>query len=501
MNEVSMNGVGSVNLDYRVLGQIEVWADGGRLQTGGARHQRLLGALVLANGRPVSAERLVDIVWVGEPPKQARNTLRTYVARVRRVLEVDGSAPLITDANGWRLERADDALDSSRFESLLATGRSLAADPIAGLAAIEEALALWGDNAFIDFEDEDWCAGEAARLNELRLVAEEERFEAMLGCGLYDDVIGELERFNEIHPLRDRPRGQQMLALYQAGRQVDALRQYQEYRQYLDDEVGVDPSNELRALEQRIINRDPSLQQRAPARRQLRGYQLGPQIGEGAFGRIYRASQPTLGREVAIKVVRPDLADSPAFIQRFDAEAQFIARLEHPHIVPLFDYWREPGGAYLVMRYLRGGNAQQLLESNGPLPLSWVARIVDEIGGALATAHDQGVVHRDVKPANILFDDDRASYLGDFGIAMGIGASPSFEPDMVPNAVYLSPEQATQGVAATSADTYAFGAVLFEALAGEPAFRTDTSISDLIDSKRVGVLPKLTQFRSDLPEA
>ena len=99
----------------------------------------------------------------------------------------------------------------------------------------------------------------------------------------------------------------------------------------------------------------------------VRGLELGELIAEGAFGSVYRATQPSVGREVAVKVVRPELADDPEFIRRFEAEAQIVARLEHPHIVPLYDFWREPGGAYLVMRYLRGGTAEQVLFS----PARW----------------------------------------------------------------------------------------------------------------------------------
>jgi serine/threonine protein kinase len=490
-----------MNLDYRVLGPIEVWADGRQLDIGGSRQRRLLGALVLAGGRPLTAERLIDVVWVGDPPDQARNTLRTYIARARRVLEAGGGEALVTDATGWRLDRSEKALDSARFESALAGARAMSADPIASLASIEEALALWRDHAYSEFSDEEWCAGEAVRLDELRTSAEEERIEAMLGCGLYDDAISELESFVERHPLRDRPRGQLMVALYRAGRQVEAVRSYQDYRRHLDQEVGVEPSDELRTLEQRIIERDPSLRQLAPAGRQLRGYQLGRQIGQGAFGQIYRASQPTLGREVAIKVVRPELADDPEFIRRFDGEAQTIARLEHPHIVPLFDYWREPGGAYLVMRYLRGGTAEQLVESQGALSVSRVARLVDEVGSALATAHADGVVHRDVKPANILFDDQGGSYLGDFGIAAGVGSATVPEVGSLASAVYSSPEQTLLGEAAASSDIYAFGSVLFELLSGEAPFPHDTPMPELMERKRRGAIPRLTEVRPELPEA
>lgn len=489
-----------MNLDYRVLGPIEVWADGSRLDIGGARQQRLLGALVLADGRPLSAERLVDVVWVGSPPSRARNTLRTYVARARRALETDGDSPLITDQNGWRLERSAGDLDGARFEALLASARAMSADPMAALATLDEALSMWRDVAFVDFSDEDWCAGEAVRLDELRTAAEEERFEAMLGCGMYDDAIGELERFTDRHPLRDRPRAQHMVALYRAGRQVDAVRTFQAYQRYLRDEIGVEASEELRSLEQRIIVRDPSLQQLAPSGRQLRGYRLGPMIGQGTFGRIYRAAQPMLGREVAIKVVRPELADDPDFIRRFDAEARIVARLEHPHIVPLFDYWREPGGAYLVMRYLKGGNARQLVNSHDSVPIERVARVVDDIGSALATAHASGVVHRDVKPENILFDELGNAYLGDFGIAVAGAHIDRDDPLPSWDVLYTSPEHVDED-ATPSSDVYSFGVVLYELLAGHTPIPADTPFPKLVERKRRGELPDIRVHRSDLPRA
>ena len=126
--------------------------------------------------------------------------------------------------------------------------------------------------------------------------------------------------------------------------------------------------------------------------------------------------QPSVGREVAVKVIRPELADDPRFVQRFEAEAQLVARIEHPHVVPLYDFWRRPGGAFLVFRLLRGGSLADR-ETAGPLGLGEVTRLVEEIGGALTAAHALGVVHRDIKPANVLFDETGNSYLADFGIA------------------------------------------------------------------------------------
>ena len=139
-------------------------------------------------------------------------------------------------------------------------------------------------------------------------------------------------------------------------------------------------------------------------------------MGAGAFGVVYRGVQPVVGREVAIKIIAPEHANRPDFIRRFEAEARIIARLEHPYIVPLYDYWREPDGAYLVMRYLRGGSLRDLLRE-GPCDLEQAVAILDQITAALAVAHRRGIVHRDIKPGNILLDEEGNAYLTDFGIA------------------------------------------------------------------------------------
>src|SRR5690349_20956853 len=148
----------------------------------------------------------------------------------------------------------------------------------------------------------------------------------------------------------------------------------------------------------------------------IKGYEVLELIGQGGFGAVYRATQPVLGREVAIRVILPEFANSDEFIRRFEAEAQLVARLEHPHIVPLFDYWREPDSAYLVMRFIRGGSLTDDLRDGGKWTRGGTLRLLEQIGGALITAHRNQIVHRDIKPDNILLDEDRNAYLSDFGI-------------------------------------------------------------------------------------
>ena len=205
-----------------------------------------------------------------------------------------------------------------------------------------------------------------------------------------------------------RSAAQLLLALFRSGRQADALRSFQEYRRLLGEETGLEPSRDLLELERRIAVADPALQFVTHGTNQA-GLRAHRRAGRGPFGTVHRAVQPAVGREVAVKVVRPALADDPDFVRSFDGEARLVARLEHPHIVPLYDYWREPaGGAYLVMRLPAGrepGSCEAGHRAVAARPTS--TRLLEEIGSALAAAHDAGVVHGDVKPANVLFDEHR----------------------------------------------------------------------------------------------
>ncbi|MEO1444442.1 MAG: serine/threonine-protein kinase, partial [Chloroflexota bacterium] len=149
----------------------------------------------------------------------------------------------------------------------------------------------------------------------------------------------------------------------------------------------------------------------------LKGYELVEKIGEGGFGAVYRAYQPLIKRDVALKAILPEHTNTPEFVRRFEAEAQLVANLEHPYIVPLYDYWRDADGAFLAMRWLRGGSMKDVLQ-RGHWPLKDIPRVLDQITGALAVAHRNGVIHRDLKPENILLDEEKNAYLADFGIAI-----------------------------------------------------------------------------------
>ena len=234
----------------------------------------------------------------------------------------------------------------------------------------------------------------------------------------------------------------------------------------------------------------------------IKGYELQARLGAGAYGAVYRAAQPQVKREVAIKIILPEYANRPDFIRRFEAEAQLVAQLEHLHIVPLYDYWREPGGAYLVMRLMKGGSLEESLREGGPWEPADAARLVDQIASALEAAHKQGVVHRDLKPANILLDEENNAYLSDFGIAKEIGAEASATQtgEFVGTPAYITPEQVQSQPVTAQTDIYALGVVLYELVVGGHPF-PDTPTGELVVKHLNEPLPYVRESKFDLPAA
>jgi DNA-binding SARP family transcriptional activator/WD40 repeat protein len=476
-----------------VLGPIEARLDGEVIALGGPQQQRLLGALLAEGGRVVATERLVEIIWPDEPPGRARRTAMSYVSRLRQSL---GDGCVLSQDRGYRIATSSDALDAVRFERLLDEAR--AAPSTEAINLIDRALALWRGRAFGEFADEWWALPHATRLEELRIVAIELRAEALIAAGEYEQAVGELEARVVTYPLRERFVAMLMRAYDASGREAEALRVLARYRDYLVEETGLEPSEALHALEVSILTRDRASRDIGV---RSRGYLLGERLGGGAFGSVYRAIQPGVGREVAVKVIRAELADDPAFVRRFEAEAQLVANLEHPHIVPLHDFWREPGGAYLVFRLLRGGSAEQLLAHEGALSLDRVNRLVNEIGGALASAHAAGVVHRDVRPANVLFDEQGNAYLADFGVAVDdattdVVSEQLFNPSTA--SPYAPPEESRLVAPSPLGDQYRFAAMVWQLLTNRSPFEGATA-STSFPTELERPLPSAHAFRRDVP--
>lgn len=408
-------------MQFHALGGVSVTHEGHEVNVGGPRQRRLLAMLLIHRNAVVSVDRLADAVFAGEPTPAASTTMRSYVARVRRVVEANGVVPkVVTQAPGYMLQLPDDAFDVSRFEAALTEGRSLLTrgDPAGGAAVLRDAVALWRGDAYAEFDDEDWARPEAQRLAELRLVAHEVLYEAELACGRAGAVIPEVERMVGLHPLREPFVSQLMVALYRSGRQADALRVFQAHREVLVEELGLDPSPALRLLEERILAHDTDLLAAEPGGQVLRGYRLGERLGTGRDGTVHAAHLPGLGRDLVIRVFRRELADSPDFVRSFETTAHLLASLHHPAIVPIHDYWREPGAAHLVLRRMHGGSLAGRLERNDrrALTVGEVTAIVRRIGAALVAAHEAGLVHGRVTPSEVMFDDAGEAWLTDFDL-------------------------------------------------------------------------------------
>jgi DNA-binding SARP family transcriptional activator len=241
-----------------------VWDEGGEVSLGGAKPRALLAALLLHPNEVVPANRLIDELWGEDSPEDAAAALRVNVSRLRKALAQD---VLTTRAPGYVVRVEPDELDLHRFERLVDEGRSLRARGLAGDASerVRDALALWRGPALSDFAYESFTQAAIARLEEIRLAAIELRIDADLALGRHDELVGEIEALVAEHPLRERLRRCLMTALYQSGRQAEALNAYQDARRALVDELGIDPSPALQELERAILRQDPGLDVDAPA--------------------------------------------------------------------------------------------------------------------------------------------------------------------------------------------------------------------------------------------
>jgi serine/threonine-protein kinase len=212
-------------------------------------------------------------------------------------------------------------------------------------------------------------------------------------------------------------------------------------------------------------------------------YQIIEQIGQGGMGTVFKAYHQDLDRFVALKVLHPAHQEDPTFIGRFQREARLVAKLEHPNIVPIYDFAKAENLSYLVMKFIEGSTLKHDL-ARGPLSFNEVTQVVNSVGSALAYAHRQGVLHRDIKPSNILIGTDGIMYLADFGLAriMQAEASTLSADSIIGTPHYISPEQATGKDSLTEkTDIYSFGIMLYEIIVGQIPFDANTPFSIIHD--------------------
>jgi DNA-binding SARP family transcriptional activator len=250
-------------MELRILGPLEVWAEGGEVSLGGPKQRALLALLLLHPNEVVPTDRLIEELWGGDSPERAAAALRVNISRLRKSLPQD---VLTTRSPGYVMRVEPDELDLHRFERLVDEGRGLLARGLAADASerLREALSLWRGSALADFAYESFAQAAVARLEEIRLAAVELRIDADLVLGRHGGLVGELEALVAEHPLRERLQMYLMTALYRSGRQAEALDVYRDARRALVDELGIDPSPALQELERAILRQDPTLDVETP---------------------------------------------------------------------------------------------------------------------------------------------------------------------------------------------------------------------------------------------
>jgi len=466
-----------------------------------ARAEALLYYLA-ASGQAHRRDALAGILWSDVPETTSKRNLRDVLSNLRRLV-----GPYIQISRHMVSLNAESpvVVDSQNFSEKIADSRRTRKPPSqtvqSEVKSLEEAVNLYRGEFLSGFylSDaplyEEWLLGERRHLQRELEEILELIIKVYAAQGDYRRAISHAQRWLSLDPLREVPH-QELMRLYAwDGDRAAALNQYQKCSEVLIEELGVDPAPETQSLYDRIISGEPIHEEFS-----IRGYELDECIGEGSFGAVYRARQLQTDRHVAIKVIHPKFANQVDFIRRFENEAHLVARLEHPHIVPLYDFWREPNGAFLVMRWLRAGSLQASLKS-GAWGTETSIKLVQQITEALSYAHGRGVIHRDIKPANILLDEEGNAYLSDFGIAkdlenLPVTSSPSVETS---TPAYSSPEQLRGESVMPNTDIYSLGLVMYEMLTGEHPF-SNLSNEEICEKQLNTPLPSLGESSLEFPK-
>jgi len=435
------------HVEYRVLGPLAATTGQARVELGGKRQRLVLAVLISNANRVIGQDALVDAVWNGDLPDSGARSLHTYVSQLRKALH----GGIERDGEGYVLAVDPDQVDALRFEALVEEARSTVEEDAAGAAMmLRRGLGMWAGTAYGDLGFEPALFGEANRLAEERVAALELRFEVDLLLGRHEQTVSEIEALLQEQPYREHLAAMLMLALYRSGRQAEALRAYRNLRHRLVEELGIEPGQELQDLELRILEGDPALRAPSASLRVsssdqfpgARGYEIHERIGTTEFGDRYRGFHGTMGREVGVLVIEQASANSPQFIRQFEAEMQTVSRFEHPHLAPVFDYWRDPSTAYVITPFYGGGSLATAI-ADEPLTLGGAIRLADHLSAALGFLHRQGYPHGAVSAGSVLLDEELNAYLADTGLPRILGHDRQDEAD----------------------DVYQLGALVYQALA------------------------------------
>ncbi len=407
-----------------VLGPIELVVDGAAIDFTSPRLRQLLALLVVHANTVVSTDRLIDVMWPDDGEAHALRTLRTNVWRLRTLLGPGADATLLTRQGGYVLVLSADDHDAERFEALAADGSAALTSGDASLALeyLEEALALWRGRAFEGYESEDWTRPAAVRLEDIRVTTAEHRVEALLLLGRTDDAITEAARIVSEHPLRERAIALQMRALYRGQRQAEALRAYAEFRSTLAEELGVEPSPELRQLQRAILDHDLAAVGGATPVTVAGGYELSEAIATTPVTVTYRATAPRSAEPVWLTVVDQAVACDPTYVRAFEGEAQRMRAVIHEHLVAITDCWRDAAGAYFVTPPTPDANPF----GGAPVDIATFVSIVGQVTSAVQHLHTNGLAHGQLDAATVRVGPSGQVTIRPGGLAGGLRGASAF---------------------------------------------------------------------------
>lgn len=453
----------------------------------------LLAALAVAGPRGVTRDKLLALLWPESTAEHARHALEQLLYALRRQLPRE----LLTGTDPLRLNPAAITSDVGEFERAVADG-----DPA---RAVARYAGPFLDGFFLTDapEFEAWLEAERARLAREHTAALRRMARDAGARGQHTLEIDCWRRLRAVEPLSERTAEALVRALAKVGDWSAALRQAREYDALVSAELAEDRAP-LGALVERL-RAESGGQERAPVPGGDR-YRILRQIARGSMATVYLARDRKLERQVALKLLRPELAASAAN-ERFHREIAIVAALHHPHILQIHDSGvLDPGvGArpYYVMPYVEGENLRERLDREVQLPVAVAVSLACEVADALSYAHRRGIVHRDVKPENILLESGHA-LVADFGIARALdlagGEALSLSGVRLGTPGYMSPEQAAGARRIDRrSDVYALGCVIYEMLAGQPPF-TGATTQALLARHALDPVPSLRTVRPDVPE-
>jgi WD40 repeat protein/serine/threonine protein kinase len=492
-------------LEVRLLGQFHIQADGQTLDIPSRPAQSLLAYLLLHAGTPQRREKLAGLFWPDATETNARSNLRHALWRIHKALESSEHDYLTADDLIITFEAtADYWLDVAELERKVADSAST--------DALIEVVSLYQGDLLPGFYDE-WVLLERERLQAVFEHKLQALLDRLIQAQRWSEVLEWGERWIALGQTPEPAYCALMLAHSAVGDRSGVAAVFQRCVETLRRELGVEPSEETQKLYERLLSGEKPPFPTAGPQPGFSGQAIGPyrvveQLGAGAMAEVYKAYQPRLDRYIALKFIKPELAAQADFRPRFEREAKLMARLNHPHIVHVYDFGEAGHHYYLAMEYVAGGTLKDWFTRAGQegqlMALEQVATILRQVGTALDYAHQQGIIHRDIKSGNIMLTPDGRALLADFGLAKLTASSDRLSQtgSTTGTPAYMSPEQidGDGDKISPASDLYSLGVVLYELVTGQLPFTADSSVAVMFKHVNEAVPPPRS-LNPDLPAA